>query len=257
MNPISRKERDWSEIEAKTLELYKQNVEIKKISALLQVSKDYPTSVARKYGIMRGSGRKSDVPDSIFDLGTPVSEYWLGYIISDGNITCKERQHNIMIASVDDDIIRKFMDYVPNANLHVRKSNLKTVYFGSKSIVNRLIEMGITPKKSLTIKLNFELTGHVLRGIFDGNGNIKKNANCCKITMGSYFLSTQISEFLSRQGIYSAVRKRKDSNCYDVHVERKLDFIKLYNLLYSESTPDTRMDRKYLKYTEKINYLLN
>lgn len=246
------KNRYNTELESQVIELYKLNLEVKEICKQLNVYKDYPSIVAKKYGIARGSGKKSTINHELFTYGSKSADYWIGYIIADGNISCVRRSNRLSLATTDTEIKDKFISYC-GANYHLQSSNLHIMYFSNKKIVDILMSYGVSPKKSLTIELTIPINNHLLRGIFDGDGCVHNKRNCCKITTGSIKLGTQIVNYLERFNIYSKLRLRKNTNHYDVWVERKEDFKKFFDLIYQDSEQCIQLDRKYQKFTSILN----
>jgi hypothetical protein len=245
------KKRYNSELEQQVIELYKQNLEVKEICRQLNVYKDYPSIIAKKHGIARGSGKKSTIDPKLFTVGDKNSEYWIGYIIADGNISCIKRSNRLALFSTDLEIKDKYISYC-GANYHLN-GNLHTMYFSNKEIVNTLISYGITPRKSLTLKLNIPITNHLLRGIFDGDGCVHNKRYCCKITTGSLELGEQIVNYLKSNGVYSKLRNRKNTNHYDIWIERKEDFKRFFSLLYQDSDESIQLTRKYNKFVALLN----
>ena len=241
------------EIDAKILDLYKKNTMIKDIIKETGAGKHYIGDLVKKNNIGRGSGRRNEIDSKLLELGTPESDYWIGYIIADGNISKgKNRNKAIAISTIDEEIVNKAIDHF-GKYLHVYKHKLipnrNQVYqlkFSCIKIHNYLIDIGITPKKSLTINLNFPLNSHILRGIFDGDGSVHNKSFTCKITTGSENLGNQIVNFLKENGIFSKLRLRKGTNHYDVNIERKADYVRFYNLLYTNAK--YYMERKKSKF---------
>ena len=240
------------QIEMQTLKLYSSGMEIREICRTLGVYKDYPSIVAKKYNIARGSGKASNINPELFNLSTPESQYWVGYIIADGNISVVQRSHRLSLATIDLEIKEKFLNYC-SANYYYQSNKLHVMYFSSKIICSNLIELGIVPKKSKTISLKFPLTSHILRGIFDGDGSVHNKKQTCKITTGSFELGNQIVDYLSSVGIYSKLRLRIGTSHYDVWVERKSEFKKFFSFLYQDSTENTRLNRKYIKFVALLS----
>lgn len=245
------KKRYNTDLEMQVLELYKSNLETKEICQKLNVYKDYPSIVAKKYGVARGSGKKSTINPNLFMYGNKYADYWIGYIIADGNISCIERSHRISLASIDVEIKNKFISYC-GANYHLQKDNLHVMYFSNKEIVNNLLSYGITPKKSLTLSLSIPINNHLLRGIFDGDGSVHNKRSCCKITTGSIDLGKQIVDYLEKFNIYSKLRIRRNTNHYDVWIERKEDFKRFFNLIYLDSEECIQLDRKYKRFMQHM-----
>ena len=74
---------------------------------------------------------------------------------------------------------RKFLNCSNQISLKTSKLNGRTwiqytLRFISKSIADRLIELGVTPRKSLTARvIGLENNRHFWRGVLDGDGYIK------------------------------------------------------------------------------------
>ena len=241
-------------LEEEVLQLYKDNMQVKEICRVKGVYKDYPTIVAKKYGVMRGQGRSNDINPILFRPGTPASDYWLGYLVSDGNVNynIKNRSAVISLFTIDEEIKNKYLAYVPGCNLHMQTDTLHKLYFGSIVVCKQLIELGIVPNKSCIIELNFPINNNVFRGIFDGDGSVHNKKACVKITTGSVKLGNQITEYLSTVGIYSKLRIRKGTKTYDVWIERLADFRKLFDLMYTDIPKNILMERKYKKYKQTL-----
>ena len=238
--------------EKEVLDLYKQGLPIKEICKITSTWKDYPTKIAKKFGIERGSGAKSKIDPNKYKLGTISSDYWIGYIISDGSIAKTNRSAIVSISTMDSEIRDKYIRYNDLCHLHVHpKNGINAMYFGSSIIVDYLISIGIIPNKSKTINLKFPLNKDILRGIFDGDGSVHNKRNCCKITTASVLLGTQIVEFLKEQGIFSKLRKRLE-DCYDVWIERKLDYKLFFELLYKNRDSEVYMERKYNRFVAHL-----
>jgi DNA-binding transcriptional regulator WhiA len=226
-------------------------MEIKQIAKELNVYKDYPSLVAKKHNIARGSGKKSTINPKLFIPGTAGSDYWIGYLIADGSIFHTNRNNNVSLSSVDEEIKIKFINYC-GAHYYDRKT-IHVMYFTSKAIVANLMSYGVTPKKSLTINLTIPLTTHILRGIFDGDGSVHNKRYSCKITTGSFMLGNQIVKFLEDNNIYSKLRLRRGTNHYDVWIERKEEFKNFFNLIYTDSNDSIQLNRKYLKFVALLS----
>lgn len=240
------------EVKQTVLALYREGLEIKKICKLTGVHKDYPTQVAQEIGIGRGSGKVSEISPKLFELGTAASNYWIGYLVSDGNIYATTRNNRVSLASKDDEVRDKFLAY-SNCNYFQQKFGMHVMHFGSKAIVAYLDTIGIRPKKSLNISLPSIIDSHLLRGIFDGDGSVHNKRPTCKITTGSENLGNQIVLFLEQNDIFSKLRRRRNTNHFDVWVERRADFRKFYTLIYHNSHSAIQLDRKHTKFVASLS----
>lgn len=109
--------------------------------------------------------------------------YVLGFFAADGCMSKNKRgAHFIEFQSIDKEIIYKIRDAL-KSNLkigeyqskHKNYSRRYSLQIGSKKIFNDLIKLGMTPNKSLTIKLPTipeKYFQHFVRGYFDGDGNV-------------------------------------------------------------------------------------
>ena len=172
------------------------------------------------------------------------AEYWLGYLIADGNIASQKNKISICTVSDPDHLI-KFRDYVnPEMNIYTKPTSQGTTYyttsFSNKYVKDWLYNIGITPKKSRTIKLAIPLTNHIIRGVFDGDGSVDKRGRQ-KITSGSIEFIEQIQETLLQQGIRTNVYTK--GNAYDMYILG--DKYLFYNYLYNDAT--VFLERKKLR----------
>ena len=125
------------------------------------------------------------IDETVFDAITEQSAYWVGNLMADGNIyTGKTGNPRIALtlAERDREHLVKFRKFLNCSNRILLKiSRLKgkiwnqyTLRFSSKRIAEKLIEFGVTARKSLTAKvIGLEDNKHFWRGVIDGDGYIK------------------------------------------------------------------------------------
>lgn len=140
----------------------------------------------------RGGHNRYKFKTDFFEKWTPEMAYVLGFIYADGDIEDlrkSSRTQYTTIASVDKVIleaIKRVMGSEHNLNYiaphKVTYKNGKTyesaeryrLRIGSKKMFNDLLKLGLTPRKSLTIKFPIDIPNdclsHFLRGYFDGDG---------------------------------------------------------------------------------------
>jgi hypothetical protein len=107
--------------------------------------------------------------------------YWLGFLITDGNIfedKKSNRQKSISISQSDDReyILQTFLNDL-NANTSIGHDGRGTSFVAIRSnkMANDLKQHGVVPQKTLHTflpNINNNLLNHLLRGILDGDGNI-------------------------------------------------------------------------------------
>lgn len=119
-------------------------------------------------------------------IDTEEKAYWLGFIYTDGYISPKLNALRIEIKSTDYLHLQKFANifgrkvYYANRTLGDKTFTSCYVSIYSKKIIKDLNNLGIVNKKSDKDVYNFfeyipkRLMRHFIRGVFDGDGTIKK-----------------------------------------------------------------------------------
>lgn len=126
--------------------------------------------------------------DFFKNINTSDKAYILGFIASDGYIHKSLKYCCIAISEKDAEHLEKIRSAMKsNVPIKTKKQSSsgyapnsvkKEICFCSKSMVNDLLQLGITPKKSLTIdmpKINHDLQKDFIRGVFDGDGYVGKH----------------------------------------------------------------------------------
>lgn len=127
-------------------------------------------------------GRKYSFNENYFDsISTSEQAYWLGFIAADGGVS--KYRLTINLKQQDSDHLLKFANCI-ESDSSVRATTCTVngkIYHGaridinSKHMVESLAHLGITPRKSLTLKPwngPPDLMSAYWRGIFDGDGCI-------------------------------------------------------------------------------------
>lgn len=172
--------------------------------------------------------------------------YILGYIAADGCISDK----NLIFGCKDREILEKINKEL-NSNIKIRqKGKYCILSFTSKKMLNDLNGLGITSRKTFTLKpLNIPKKFHsdFIRGFFDGDGCFAyhRTLNTYKsmITNASEEILKWIHKSLpTKKG---TVYKRKNTNCYELRY-RFEDTLILGEFLYKYLNNETIfLKRKY------------
>ena len=117
-------------------------------------------------------------------IDTEEKAYFLGFIFADGCVSYNEKkfryQVTLKLHTKDKHILESFITSVKGEMPVWRhgQREMVEVHFSGKKMVNDLINLGVVPNKTFTIKypiIDEELERHFLRGYFDGDGCIRIN----------------------------------------------------------------------------------
>ena len=105
--------------------------------------------------------------------------YWLGFLMADGVVSDRAKrgalQLHVHLGTKDRDHLQKFHIDIESKNKIANCSSSIRSFHSSDKMCEDLIRHGCTPRKSLTLKypttVPIELTGHFVRGYFDGDGS--------------------------------------------------------------------------------------
>src|SRR4030042_2910104 len=205
--------------------------------------------------------------------------YVLGFITADGAIEDVRRSSRTCytaISSVDKSIIQKvkaalksnhkIYEVKPRLNRFRHRSYFCRKIFilriGSKAIFQNLVDLGLTPRKSLRLRLP-DIPRHYfrdyLRGYFDGDGCIhvstKKGTQNLGVavifTSGSKQFLDSLSKKLMTLINTSAKKINFDSGAYRLRF-RKKDGLKILSFMYRDMEDSIYLKRKYKIYKDYL-----
>ena len=192
-------------------------------------------------------------------IDTEEKAYWAGFIAADGNIRKDFLKMRIELNIQDYSHLEKFRKSIEGNNPikeSIRPNNHSCyIDVNCKEFCLALNELGIIPKKSLTLHINFELIpkelrNHFIRGYFDGDGSINKYQRENKEYL-EWEISFISSEAFLKQIIEEIKKERKFYSCgnnFRMCFKAKQDIIDIIDYLYNNAT--IYMDRKIEKAKE-------
>lgn len=217
--------------------------------------------------------------DNYFNsIDSSEKAYWLGFIYTDGYVTEKTNRFGIELNIRDYKHLQCFLDCI-DSNMLIRTRERKnkfenqrtnilqscSILINNKQLHDDLIKLGVFPNKSLTISFpNVELLPKeyifdFLRGVIDGDGSIGlyNTSNGFKkphisLISGSEIFIYQIQFLLKEYKINLSVNHRE--NIYRLMTEKQDTVFSLLNLLYRNSTSNSRLERKYNNFLKICNY---
>lgn len=208
--------------------------------------------------------RKYDLDESFFEkIDSEEKAYFLGFIYADGGIV--NNSITLALQQRDYNILERLV-FALKTNQPIKTYTRKDktcfckISISSKKIINDLHNLGVTPRKSLT--LNFpnkrivpnNLLNHFIRGYFDGDGSLT--------ILNKSYGKANVS-FVSTKGFLTALQSllknicKCNSSIVDIkHLKQNitkrlvmcgnLQIIKFLNWLYNGSC--VYLQRKYEKF---------
>lgn len=184
-----------------------------------------------------------------FDDINESSAYFLGLLYADGNLSDKGRVC-LNLSNKDCELLIKFKDFLKTSKpiYYNAKTNSNTFAFQSKVLSNKLVELGMTPRKSLTLKFPKCIPPNYMRdfirGYFDGDGCVSLTESLRSSSLRIHLVGTY--EIL--YGIQSILIKEckinpttignisKGKNTYQLEIRTKKGVEEVRKYLYDNAT---------------------
>ena len=213
---------------------------------------------------------KYKVKSAFFENWFPEMAYVLGLIFADGHLEDAHylRGKYLRISSSDIEILEKVRAVLASEHKIVKiapklasgcgknkdkKYLCRTKYLlriGDHKIYNSLVKLGVTPKKSLTLKfptVPVKYMRDFVRGYFDGDGSVfiddKKKRLLVVFCCGSYGYLENLSESLAKLAQVKKQRVIKGNRSFQIKYST-LEAIKLYKFMYNTEAA-LFLERKY------------
>ena len=173
---------------------------------------------------------------------TPTSAYLFGFILGDGNISRRRGDYlTLNISSKDEAHLRQICN-IFGEDLNIRHNEKKgcewwTLDIPSRDICNRLLELGISERKSTEPShVNFEWLGdnfrHFIRGLFDADGYVRITTVLDVSFVGHNSYITEIQKRIEGQWSYKYTPSLSHLSLLGAVEQRKF----IYAYLYQEAT---------------------
>jgi hypothetical protein len=194
--------------------------------------------------------------------------YFLGFICADGHIATHRNMLSIQLNTKDLHILENFKVFLNyDGKIYFRKdlpsANLWVI---SKQITQDLMNFGLTRHKSKDLKwieqIPEQYVSHFVRGYFDGDGHVglaqdsnpNKKKIICKLVSTLPFIERLKKEF---EKIYGReIGSIKDNGSYfELYYSGQQSAIKFLNWIYTDSSENNRLKRKYDIYQNYLTHL--
>lgn len=234
----------------------------KEICDYLKMSHPTARQICKKYDIkFRKPDQRIYKPnDDYFKTWSNEMAYFLGLIVADGHV--REQNSCVSISLHEKDIqtvenLKTALNYPGKLYKMNKKGGAPQCCLSvtSKEFVNDLHKLGLTGNKTYdfdwVVGIPNKYITHFIRGVLDGDGTISLNEdkkNFSTSIIGTYKFTQNIKNH------YNSICKNTDGCLVSKHNVQNLEFNGRYNALrflnwiYQDSTPSTRMERKYELY---------
>lgn len=201
-------------------------------------------------GIETRSWRRYYVNDAFFEVPDLVNCYWAGFLAADGNLSSTGHQVTFRLSTKDVDRVRQFRSDSGVTNpIESYRTNKGHPYCGITVTSQQWHEdlgrhFNVVPAKTSSLQPpnigDEDLIWAFCRGFFDGDGHVSKRADKINVVGKSVDFITWIV-----RDVFEAHHRIYENNgshaCYISGEVLQEVAIKLY----ADSTPETRMHRKY------------
>jgi len=129
-------------------------------------------------------------------IDTPEKSYWLGFLLGDGCVS-NSSHHNttrfaLGLSQGDKEHVHKFAEAVESEHKitdHKNQGKGETkISIANQKFINGLEKHGVTPEKTHNggmSKVSDKLKPHLVRGLYDADGNIQENENNAMIRIAT------------------------------------------------------------------------
>lgn len=211
------------------------------------------------------SATKLEVDSDYFEvIDNEHKAYWLGFLTADGHVSSYKNDIELALKEEDYDHIVKFKNDIKSNHkitqkiieLENKKHKAYRINIADKKLNSDLNYLGLNSNKSYKAYIPFrfvpnELIPHYIRGLFDGDGCVRKqNKNGTGIiicTTASQMMVNDITECMEKElNIAVKVSKKRNTNVSDVKIYKQDDVNTFYDWIYKDAT--IYLDRKYEKF---------
>src|SRR5574344_124135 len=234
------------EAELEMITLYNRGYTQKEIAEKFGTFNTSVRRVLLRYNIfLKGNDKQQRLcKHNPFKKNDEHSDYYLGLLLTDGNIDYKSKRNRIRLSlnEIDGYLIEEFLNWAaPQYKVTKTLQKLNNSYMWSASITNQEALEWLERKanfhnKSFDAKLYIPITYHILRGIVDGDGGFyRPNASALKLSICGKSLAflKQIQNFLTKEGYTSSLFEH--NNLYYLQVIRVDDVLRLGANLYENA----------------------
>lgn len=239
--------------EEQIVERYTKGESCQKIANDYKVSFHTISSILDKFNISRTNKyHNQNLDENYFEnIDRLDKAYFLGFMLTDGNISAQENIIRLTLAAKDEEILKVFSRKCGNTNkISMRQDehhNERIFQLRSSKWKNDLEKYGVVPAKthiSSMPTLSEDMMPHLLRGMFDGDGWISAKSHQIGFC-GNEQTVAQVKMYLCNHlDVFDVKILHPDTHLWQITWAAKQDILKIGNFIYNDKQ-DCFLQRKY------------
>lgn len=243
------------------IQRYKNGESCQAIADSFKVTFHSISNILEKYNIPRDNKYSNkQLDENYFEkIDRPDKAYFLGFMLTDGNISLKENIIRLSLSSKDEEILQVFKGKTRNENkLIIReddKHSEKTFQLRSSKWKKDLSKYGVIPQKTSVVYmpvLNSELMSHLIRGMIDGDGWISARGHQLGFC-GNEQTVTQLRDYLVEVlNVHNVKILKTEPHLWQVTWASQKDIQKIGDFIY-KNKEDCFLTRKYNNFLKIIH----
>lgn len=247
--------------EQEVITRYKNGESCQVIADSFKVTFHTISDILEKNNIARNNRYKNiSLNENYFEkIDSNDKAYFLGFILTDGNISLNENIIRLSLSSKDEEILNVFKEKTGNTNkICIREDGRhseRTFQLRSKKWKDDLAKYGVIPRKTFISEmpiLSTDMMSHLIRGMIDGDGWISFKSHQIGFC-GNEKTVTQLKEYLVKTlNVYNVKVIHANENLWQVTWASKTDIKKIGNYIY-QNKDNCFLTRKYNNFLQIIH----
>lgn len=244
--------------ECQIIDLYLSGKSSSFIAKQFNVTEHTITNLLEKNNIERNNRYKNcDLDVEYFSkINSSDKAYFLGFLITDGNVSLKSNCVSLSLSAIDIDILKTMAKKTHNSNniYHYQKGTRDEVTLSAKCAKWKedLKKYGVIPQKTNSVfipQLEDFLMPHLLRGMIDGDGWISSKSPQIGFC-GNEITTCQMRDFFVKHlNVFPVKMLKTEPHLFQIAWSGKNDILKIGSYIYQDKQ-DCFLSRKYNNFLE-------
>ena len=246
--------------EQEVITRYKNGESCQVIADSFKVTCHTISNILEKNNIARDNKYKNiSLNENYFEIINSYDKaYFLGFMLTDGNISLNENIIRLSLSSKDEEILNVFKEKTGSTNaIYIREDeehSERIFQLRSKKWKDDLAKYGVVPQKTFISEmpiLSTDMMPHFIRGMIDGDGWISFKSHQIGFC-GNEKTVTQLKDYLVKTlNIYDVKIIHANENVWQVTWASKTDIEKIGNYIYQDKN-NCFLPRKYNNFLKLI-----